>query len=96
MITESKVTEIFVMADDFCKFFDQMMEKYYISDKNKRKYHRDGTMSKAEVMVTLILFHSSGYRCMKHFYLNHICAYMRYLFLRWYTPTDSISSCNLT
>ena len=27
MITESKVTEIFVMADDFCKFFDQMMKK---------------------------------------------------------------------
>ena len=48
-----------------------MMEKYYISDKNKRKYHRDGTMSKAEVMVILILFHSSGYRCLKHFYVNH-------------------------
>ncbi len=28
MITESEVTEIFVMADDFGKFFDQMMEKY--------------------------------------------------------------------
>ena len=27
MISECKVTEIFVMADDFCKFFDQMMEK---------------------------------------------------------------------
>ena len=26
MIPENKVTEIFVMADDFCKFFDQMME----------------------------------------------------------------------
>jgi len=62
MIPENKVTEIFVMADDFCKFFDQMMEKYSIPDKNKRKYHRDGTMSKAEIMVILILFHSSGYR----------------------------------
>ena len=43
MIPENKVTEIFVMADDFCKFFDQMMEKYSIPEK-KRKYHRDGTM----------------------------------------------------
>ena len=34
MIIESKVTEIFVMADDFCKFFDQMMEKYSIPEKN--------------------------------------------------------------
>ena len=57
MITESKVTEIFVMADDFCKFFDQMMEKYSIPDKNKRKYHRDGTMSKAEVIVILIMLY---------------------------------------
>ena len=80
MIPENKVTEIFVMADDFCKFFDQMMEKYSIPDKNKRKYHRDGTMSKAEVMVILILFHSSGYRCLKHFYLNHVCVHLRHLF----------------
>ena len=28
MITEDKVTELFCMADDFCKFFDAMMEKY--------------------------------------------------------------------
>lgn len=80
MITESKVTEIFVMADDFCKFFDQMMEKYSIPDKNKRKYHRDGTMSKAEVIVILIMFHSSGYRCLKHYYINHVCKHLRHLF----------------
>ena len=28
MITEDKVTELFCMADDFCKFFDAMMKKY--------------------------------------------------------------------
>ena len=27
MFTEDKVTEIFCMADDFCRFFDAMMEK---------------------------------------------------------------------
>ncbi len=59
MITEGKVTEIFVIADVFCKFFEQMTEKYSIPDKIKRKYHRDGTMWKAEVMVILIL--CSGY-----------------------------------
>lgn len=26
MITEDKVTELFCVADDFCKFFDAMME----------------------------------------------------------------------
>ncbi len=28
MITDDKVTELFCIADDFCKVFDAMMEKY--------------------------------------------------------------------
>ena len=67
MITENKVTEIYCMADDFCKVIDAQMEKYTIQPRNKRKYHRDSTLSKAEVMVIMILFHGSGYRCLKHF-----------------------------
>ena len=67
MITEDKVTELFCMADDFCKFFDAMMEKYTLKSDKKRRYHRDSTMSKAEIMLIMILFHASGYRCLKHF-----------------------------
>ncbi len=63
MITENKVTEIFCMADDFCKFFDAMTAKYTLKPAGKRKYHRSSTMSKAEVMLIMILFHDSGYRC---------------------------------
>ena len=63
MITEDKVTEIFYMADDFCKFFDVMTAKYTLKPTGKRKYHRNSTMSKAEVMLIMILFHDSGYRC---------------------------------
>ena len=77
MITEDKVTELFCMADDFCKFFDAMMEKYTLKSDTKRRYHRDSTMSKAEIMLIMILFHDSGYRCLKHFYLEKyadICA----------------------
>ena len=70
MITEDKVTEIFCMADDFCKFFDAMVAKYTLKPTGKRKYHRDSTMSKAEVMLIMILFHDSSYRCFKHFYLE--------------------------
>ena len=51
MITEDKVTELFCIADDFCKFFDAMMEKYTIKEAKKRNYHRDSTLSKAEVML---------------------------------------------
>ena len=34
MITEDKVTEIYCMADDFCKVFDAQMEKYTIQPQN--------------------------------------------------------------
>ena len=70
MFTEDKITEIFCMADDFCKFFDAMTAKYTLKPIGKRKYHRNSTMSKAEVILIMILFHTSGYRCFKHFYLE--------------------------
>ena len=38
MLTEDKVTEIFCMADDFCKFFDAMTAKYTLKPIGKRKY----------------------------------------------------------
>ncbi len=58
------------MADDFCKFFDAMMSKYTLKPVMKRSYHRTSTMSKAEIMLIMILFHDSGYRCLKHFYVE--------------------------
>ena len=39
-----------------------MVAKYTLKPTGKRKYHRDSTMSKAEVMLIMILFHDSGYR----------------------------------
>lgn len=60
MLTEDKVTEIFFMADEFCKFFDRMTKKYTIEAPSKRKYHRDGTLSKAEVMLIMMVFRSRG------------------------------------
>ena len=80
MITESKVIELFCMADDFCKFFDAMTVKYTFKPSAKHKYHRDSTMSKAEIMLIMILFHDSGYRCLKHFYQEKVCKHMRHFF----------------
>ena len=80
MFTEDKITEIFCIADDFCKFYDAMMAKYTIKEAKTRVYHRDMTLSKAEVMVIMILFHGSGYRCLKHFYLEHVTNHLRHLF----------------
>ena len=80
MITEDKVTEIFCIADYFCKVFDAQMAKYTFKVERKRKYLRESRLSKEEIMVIMILFHSSGYRCLKHFYTDKICKHMRHLF----------------
>ena len=69
MITESKVIELFCMADDFCKFFDAMMSKYTLRPVIKRSYHRDSNVSNTEItLIMMILFHNSGCRCLKYFY----------------------------
>ncbi len=45
-----------------------MMEKYTIKGYH-RSYHHESMMSKAKVMLIMIPFHDSGYRCLKHSYL---------------------------
>lgn len=58
-ISKSKVTEIYRMADVFCQVFDTQMAKYIIKPERMRQYHRDSTLSKAKVMILMILFHDS-------------------------------------
>ena len=80
MATEDKVIELFFIADEFCTFFDWMMARYTLKNAGKRPYHRETTLSKAEIMLINILFHDSGYRCFKHFYLDYVCKHLRHLF----------------
>lgn len=80
MLIKDKVIEIFCMRDDFCKFFDAMTVKDTLKSIGKRKYHRSSTMLKTEVMLIIILFYDSGYRCFKHFYLEKRCKHLRHLF----------------
>lgn len=37
-------------------------------------------MSDAEIMVILILFHSGGFRCFKHYYKKYVCKHLKHLF----------------
>ncbi len=83
MLTEDKVIEIFVMADEFCKVFNTMLCRrglYKPKEGKKRDYHRDCRMSQAEIIVIMIMFHSSNHKCLKLFYLNEICVRYRHLF----------------
>ena len=57
-----------------------MMEKYTLKSDKTRRYHRDSTMSTAEIMLIMILFHDSGYRCLKHFYPEKVCKHQHHFF----------------
>lgn len=51
-----------------------------IEDKNTRYHNKPNRMSDAEIMVILILFHSSGFRCFKHYYKEYVCKHLKNLF----------------
>ena len=80
MFSEDKVTEIYCMADDFCKEFAKVQEKYMVEDKNHKHRNKPNRMSDAEIMVILILFHSGGFRCFKHYYKEYVCKHLIHLF----------------
>ena len=75
MITEDEITKIFCMADDFCKIYDKFIMINGLGpkrDRRKREYHRASKMSDSEVITIMILFHFSGYKCLKHFYVRYV------------------------
>ena len=73
-----KVTEIYCVADDFCKEYHSELNKTSLSlsnpSANSPKHRkRKGRMSDAEMITILILFHSNTFRNFKHFYLFYVC-----------------------
>ena len=81
MFAKDQIVEIFFKLDEFWKKFSHFSPKCIgQTDRKKRHYHRDGKMSVPEIMLIMILFHSSGYRCLKHFYLNEVCGNMKDMF----------------
>jgi hypothetical protein len=61
------LTELYCTVDDFWKSFNNEWEKHLI-DSGKSKRGPESTLSQAEMMTIIILFHQSNYRTFKHFY----------------------------
>ena len=53
-----------------------------IEDKKTKHRNKPNCMSDAEIMVILILFHSSGFRCFKHYYKEYVCKHLKHFFPR--------------
>ena len=74
--TDSKITEIYYLVDDFCKEFDNNLSTKIIGKSRKRPT----ILTHSEVISIMILFHDKGYKCMKHFYTQHVQVHLKHLF----------------
>lgn len=81
MITKDKITEIFCIADDFCKEFDVKIANIGLKEPDGVKHRkREGVMSRAEIMTILICFHFNDFRNFKHYYLFYVREHLTDLF----------------
>ena len=60
------ITELFCVLDDFCKEFNESLEKALISGQKAKL--KKSALSLSEAMTIVILFHKSGFRFFKYFY----------------------------
>ncbi len=66
-----KITAIFCSIDDFCKVFEPALIKKLLGDGTKRR-NRAFRMSKSEILTITVMFHLSGFRNFKHYYIFHV------------------------
>ena len=74
--TDTKITEIYYLVDDFCKEFDNNLSTRIIGKPSKRR----PILNHSEVISIMILFHDRGYKCMKHFYIQYVQVHLKHLF----------------
>jgi hypothetical protein len=73
MIDYNKITDIFCVVDEFCKDFEATTKPFLLGKPSKRP----PIMSKSEVISICMLFHLSGFRCFKHFYMFYVQRHMK-------------------
>ena len=73
MITYGKVTDIFCIADEFCKNFEKTTKNFILG----RPSRRPPTMSDSEIISILLLFQISGFKCFKHYYIFYVQKHMQ-------------------
>ncbi|MCQ2301697.1 MAG: transposase [Bacteroidales bacterium] len=81
LLSEDKITEIYCLADDFCKFYSETVKNNALEEPGgKRHRNKPNRLSDAEVITILVAFHMGGHRCLKHFYLEFVCRHWTHLF----------------
>ena len=76
MISTNKITEIFCSIDDFCKVFEPALKQRTLT-RGENKRNRTFKMSTSEILTITVLFHLSGHRTFKHFYLFYVQEHLK-------------------
>jgi len=66
---------LFFEIDEFCGVFEPLWRKHLLADGTLKRQRRR-SLSLSEVMTILVLFHTSGYRNLKQFYLEFVCLHL--------------------
>lgn len=70
------ILTLFFDIDEFCKQFEPAWNNHLLKQETKKR-NRRRSLSLSEVMTILVLFHISGYRNLKQFYLEFVSQYLR-------------------
>ena len=71
MIPTNKTVEIYYLVDEFLKGYDAVIKSHSLEEgaPQKKEEPQIHHVQSSEIMTILILFHSSSFRNLKHFYI---------------------------
>lgn len=86
-----EILPLFCEIDDFCRVFEKVYQAKAVADGRGRR--RATRLAQSEVMTILVMYHASGYKNLKAFYLQEIlrhhsldfpalCSYQRFVQLQ--------------
>ena len=85
-----KITEIYCLADDFCKFYSETVKNNALEEPDGKRHRNNlNRLSNAEAITILVAFHMGGHCCLKHFYPEFVCRHRRMLLL----PKETFHLC---
>ncbi|WGH74217.1 IS982 family transposase [Tenacibaculum tangerinum] len=76
MISDFKITEFFCLIDDFCAEINQVIDKNALETCSKIVRRRKPKLTQSEIITIMVLFHFSGFRCFKHFYIEYVSKHL--------------------
>src|SRR5512143_4219893 len=73
------LTELFCLIDDFCRWFEPAWERHQLTSGPPKRLRRT-SLSLAELMTLVVLFHQLRFRQFKRFYLDYVRRHLRAAF----------------